>query len=214
LDILWIMPKIQKPSTNNPLDKKVVVAAIDFIIKAESMGLLEAPVDTLNLNLDIIIDVAKKVVEEGLGRKIVIDPARWYEYESNDLCVKLKSLSDILEHSPVPEKEWPKVREVISEKLLADMLHISDQSLKRYEQGNRQASDQVYAKLHWIALLLGDLLGSYNEMGARNWFLRTRKSFKGKTPFQILSEKDWSPDDENPRKIKDFVKSLNGAMGT
>ncbi|QQR59095.1 MAG: hypothetical protein IPG59_06285 [Candidatus Melainabacteria bacterium] len=208
------MSKIRKPSTGNPLDKKVVVAAIDFIIKAESMGLIESPVDTLNLSLDTIIDVAKKVAAEGLGRKIVIDPTRWYEYESNDLCLKLKSLSDILEHSPVPEKELPKVQEVISEKPLADMLRISEQSLKRYQQGERQASDIVYARLHWLALLLGDLLGSYNEMGARNWFHRTRKSFKGKTPFQILSEKDWSPDDENPCKIRDFVKSLNGAMGT
>ena len=208
------MSKIHKPSTDNPLDKKVIIAALDFIIKAESMGLIEEPVDTLNLTLDVIISVAKKVVEEGLGRKIVIDPNRWYEYESNDLCLKLKALSDVLEHSPTPDKEWTRVRMVISEKLLAEILHISEKSSRRYEQGERQASDEVHAKLHWIALLLGDLLGSYNELGARNWFLRARKSFNGKTPYQLLAGKDWKPDDEIPSKIKEFVKSLNGAMGT
>ncbi len=208
------MSKVQKPSIHNPLDSRVILAAIEFILKAEAMGLVKEPVDTLNLNLDSIIDVARSVVNEGLGRRIVIDPLRWQDYEANDLRLKLNALCEVLEQSPIPEKEWPKVRELLTDSLLIGMLHISEPSLRRYTQGDRQTTDPVIMKLHWLALVLGDLLGSYNEMGARNWFIRARKSFNGKTPFQMLSAKDWNPDDEEPRKIREFVKSLNGAMGT
>jgi len=211
---IWIMSKIQKSSTSSPLDSQVVMAAIDFILKAEAMGLLDEQVDTLNLNLDAIIFVAKKVASEGLGRKVVIDPERWREYSSTDLRMRLNELSSILEDSPLPEREWSRVKELLQEDLMTGMLHISEPSLRRYAQGERQCSDNVSNKLHWLALVLGDLLGSYNEIGARNWFLRPRKSFGGKTPFQMLSARDWNPDDAGPIKIREFVKSLNGAMGT
>lgn len=214
MDILWNMSKIQKPSINNPLDSRVILAAIEFILKAEAMGLVKEPVDTLRLNLETIISVAQSVVNEGLARRVVIDPQRWREYEAKDLCLKLNALSDVLEHSPVPEREWPKVRELLSDNLLTGILHVSEPSIRRYVQGERQTTDAVIMRLHWLALVLGELLGSYNEIGARNWFGRPRKSFDGKTPFQMLASKDWNPDDEEPKKIRDFVKSLNGAMGT
>lgn len=208
------MRKTRPDPIQNPLDSRVVAAAIEFILKAESMGILHEPVDTLHLNIDAIIGAAKQVVELGLGRKFVLDPERWREYEAVDLADRLKKLSVVLEESPEPNSEWKRLRSFLPDDLLAKILHISEQSVRRYATGERDTPDDIAERVHWVALVTGDLFGAYNEHGVRGWFFRPRKSFGGLAPLAMLSGDDWTPDAKNPILIREFAKSLTSSFGT
>ena len=131
------MAEIQPHSTSNPLDNRVLAVAIEFILKADSMGVLTSEVDTLNLDIEAIIRAAKDVTELGIGRRVVINPERWREYSADDLCSKLKTLSAILEESPQPMSEWKRLRMLLSDEMLATMTHVSEQSVRRYATESR-----------------------------------------------------------------------------
>ncbi len=208
------MAEIQPHSTSNPLDNRVLAVAIEFILKADSMGVLTSEVDTLNLDIEAIIRAAKDVTELGIGRRVVINPERWREYSADDLCSRLKTLSAILEESPQPMSEWKRLRMLLSDEMLATMTHVSEQSVRRYATESRETPDEVASRLHWLALITGDLQGAYNTAGVRKWFLRPRKSFGGQTPIEMLGAKLWNPTDENPVAVRTFAHSLLEGMGT
>src|ERR1700733_8645812 len=138
------------------------------------MGLLPEHVDTLHLDIDAIIRAAKGVTKWGIGRRVVIDPERWRNYAANDLCSKLKQLNEILDDCPHPETEWQRMRELLTDDLVATMTAVSEQSIRRYASAERATPVEVAARLHWLALTAGDLQGAYNDDGVRNWFHRPR----------------------------------------
>jgi hypothetical protein len=208
------MAPTQSHSTAYPLDHRVIAVAIEFILKADSMGLLAEPVDTLHLDIDAIIRAAKGVTKWGIGRRLVIDPERWRNYTPDDLCGKLKQLSEIIEDCPHPETEWQRLRELLTDSLVATMTGVSEQSVRRYASEERVTPVEVAARLHWLALTTGDLQGAYNDDGVRNWFQRPRKSFADKSPLAILGSKSWSPSDENAMQIRKFARDLTESMGT
>jgi len=207
------MPSIQSHSTANPLDHRVLAVAIEFILKADSMGLLAEPVDTVHLDIEGIIRAAKAVTEWDIGRRIV-NPERWRDYAANDLCVKLKQLSEILEESTHPETEWQRLRALLTDDLIAKMTAVSEQSIRRYASGERPTPDEVAARLHWLALTAGDLQGAYNDDGVRNWFQRPRKSFGERSPLVILGGRSWTPSDDDALRIRKFARDLTESMGT
>jgi uncharacterized protein (DUF2384 family) len=214
LDMIWIMAKIQTNSTASPLENRVLALAIEFILKADSMGVLTSPVDTLNLDIEAIIRAAKDVGDLGIGRRVVINPELWRTYNADDLCSKLKMLSSILEESPQPKTEWKRLRTLLSDELLAKMTHVSEQSVRRYAAEERETPDDVASRLHWLALITGDLQGAYNAAGVRNWFLRPRNSFGGKTPIEMLGTEPWNTTDKKPVLVRAFAHSLLEGMGT
>ena len=67
--------------------------------------------------------------------------------------------------------------------------------------------DDVAARLHFLALVISDLAGAYNEIGVRRWFHRERSLLDGKTPGTLLSG-DWNPEDEGPQRVRDLARSL------
>ena len=207
------MSPIQNNPTSNPLDNAVLAVAIDLILKADAMGLLTRQVDTLHLQLEDIIQVARDITSHDIGLKVVISPERWREYSSEDLCKKLLALIEVLEDSPLPETEWARLGESISDEILSMLLVISEQSVRRYASGERHTPDDVVARLHFLCLVVGDLRGAYNEDGVRNWFKRPRKSFGGRAPLELLAKEPWSPTDKSPTLIRNFAKSLVEGMG-
>lgn len=208
------MTSTQSSSTSNPLDDRVLAIAVEFVLKADSMGLLTSSVDTLNLDLDAIIKVACCVTKQGIGRRIVINPERWYGYSSDDLACRLRQLTEIMEETPIPEKEWKRIRTLLNDDMVAKIIGISEQSVRRYATDERATPDDVAARLHWLALTTGDLQGAYNDDGVRNWFKRPRKSFGDKSPIAILGGQSWSPAAEEAKRIRKFARELTESMGT
>ncbi len=106
----------------------------------------------------------------------------------------LSQVYERLEDCPSPATEWQAVREVLDDTLLAALLGIGVISVRRYAKGERRSPDNVAARLHWLALLIDQLEGTYNAYGIRRWFQRPRAALDGQAPQDRLKG-DWDPDD-------------------
>ncbi len=58
-----------------------------------------------------------------------------------------------------------------------------------------------------VVVVVGDLAGSYNEVGIRRWFQRKRTLLDGRSPAALL-KRNWDPDDEGPRRVRALARSL------
>ncbi len=67
-----------------------------------------------------------------------------------------------VEQTPLPETEWSALVDLLGLDLLASMTGVSPSSVRRYAAGSRETPDDVAGRLHFIALVLADLRGSYN----------------------------------------------------
>jgi hypothetical protein len=124
-----------------------------------------------------------------------------------ELAGLLDTIVAALEASPVPKYEWRGVSRVFAPEDLADLLTVSMSSLKRYQSGERDTPDDVAARLHFLALVVGDLAGSYNVIGVRRWFHRKRTLLDGRTPASFL-KRDWDPDDDGPSRVRQLARAL------
>ena len=106
--------------------------------------------------------------------------------------------------------EWRALRETLGDSLLAALVGISDASLRRYASGQRETPQKVAERLHWLALVVGDLAGSYNAFGIRRWFERPRQQLAGRSPRAELGA-DWSVDDASAAQVKSLAQALVGA---
>src|SRR2546428_3487 len=86
-------------------------------------------------------------------------------------------------------------------------------SLKRYQSGGRAPPDDVAARLHFLALAVGDLAGSYNVIGVRRWFQRKRSLLDGRAPVALLKG-NWDPDDEGPMRVRQLARELVSLSAT
>jgi hypothetical protein len=112
-----------------------------------------------------------------------------------------------LEASPVPKFEWTGLGRVFSSEELASLINVSVSSLKRYVAGERDTPDPVAARLHHVALLVGDLAGSYNEIGIRRWLQRKRTRLDGRAPAALLKG-NWDPDEDGPKRVRQLASEL------
>jgi hypothetical protein len=124
-----------------------------------------------------------------------------------ELAGLLDTIVAALEASPVPKYEWRGVSRVFAPEDLADLLTVSMSSLKRYQSGERDTPDDIAARLHFLALVVGDLAGSYNVIGVRRWFHRKRTLLDGRTPASFL-KRDWDPDDDGPSRVRQLARAL------
>jgi hypothetical protein len=114
-----------------------------------------------------------------------------------------------LEECPTPATEWKAVREVLDDDaLLAALLGIGAISVRRYAKGERRCPDAVAARLHWLALLIDQLEGTYNAYGIRRWFQRPRAALEGQAPQDRLKG-DWDPDDDAVRPLVALAQSAS-----
>ena len=71
---------------------------------------------------------------------------------------------------------------------------------------NRSTPSVIAARLHFLAFVLGDIAGAYNDIGVRCWFDRPRKRLDGNKPAQSLGD-EWSPGDDGPRRVQqNFIR--------
>lgn len=154
---------------------------------------------------------------EGLLRQgICSDAARQWLHQRPEAVADrnqlLAAIYERLEECPSPDTEWQAVREVLADdELLASLLGIGAVSVRRYAKGERRCSDAVAARLHWLALVIEQLEGSYNAYGIRRWFQRPRAVLDGRSPLDRL-QGSWDPDDGAVQPILALARSASLGM--
>lgn len=205
---------IQIRSVEEPFRRPEIVGpALGVLKRAGAMGLLTKSLD--RLDLAAFREVVRSLHKAGIARDA--DPgarflgaeARPRELDRVELLRFVKSLTDALEGSPAPAFEWERMISLFQpeQQQLADLLGISLSSLRRYRSKQRDTPDDVAARLHFLALLTGDLAGAYNDAGVRNWFLRKRALLEGRAPKDLLRD-EWRPGDSGPERVRTLVRSL------
>jgi hypothetical protein len=96
--------------------------------------------------------------------------------------------------------------------MLAEMLDISEASLRRYVSGERGAPDVVAARAHFVALVTADLAGSYNAIGVRRWWGRPRSALDGRSPREALG-RAWDADSSAALRVAALAHELVGSGG-
>ena len=215
MDILWSMRSIRQDSEKHPLDYKVFPVALDVLLKAQAMGLINKPIDVFAMDWQTLQSRLKEIASAGIARSVLHDLGRWHLASTEVLNRKLRVIEELLEESAYPDKEWQAVRRFISDDLLARLLGgISEVSLRRYASGERVTPLDIATRLHFLALVIGDLSGSYDDLGVTQWFERPRrKAFNGKTPVDLLKG-EWHPDEAGPTTVRDFARTLNHFVAT
>ncbi len=146
----------------------VAQLSVSALGMADAMGLVpDQAIGTLNE--DAIMSMLTALDRAGIGQAWTLRYAS-AKTKPKSLIGFLKTLRQALEESPLPEREWHKLLAVLGADLLTRLLGISPASLNRYQSGGRATPDEVAERLHFLALVVGDLLGSYNALGIRRWF--------------------------------------------
>jgi len=191
--------------------RTVRALAVEAWQRAAAMGLVEP--DATRLDDDDVRRLLGRVRETGIAR----GPAwRFDNVEAPSVAeieALLRAVVAALEASPVPAYEWPAVSRVLDAEPLASLLNISVTSLRRYVSGERETPDEIAARLHHVALIVGDLAGAYNDVGVRRWFTRPRAALDGQPPGALLSG-EWAPEDPGPQRVRDLARSLTALGAT
>jgi hypothetical protein len=200
------MANAQIKSKDDPIEPRSLRAlAIEVWRRAEGMGLVEANASSLD-SADIT-RLLQRVRDAGIAR----GPALHFDNVEPPSAAEAESLLKLviaaLDSSPAPKFEWPALSRVMAVEQLAPLLNVSVSSLKRYASGERETPDEVAARLHHVALIVGDLAGAYNDVGVRRWFERKRTALNGRAPAALLAG-DWNPDDSAPQKVRELARSL------
>ena len=206
------MTNLQIRSVSPPFDEpKLASAAIAALSRADAMGLL--PREITCLDDSAIEGLEQGLAAAGIGRTLLPHLHSRQRADPVPLSALLKRISEALDHSPAPVQEWRTLRDVLGPDLLARLLGISQSSARRYSSGSRGTPDGVAARLHFLAFVVGDLAGAYNDIGVRRWFDRKRRQLDGNTPAQTLGD-IWSPDDDGPRRVQELSSALRSSPAT
>lgn len=209
MDVIWINPMLQIQSHEEPFnDPEIAYTAIRALIRADAMGLLSE--SFTRLDDSAMKELRAGMVAAGVGQSFREELTTFLHFgrdEISRLHSALKKSIEALEQSPVPDREWQSVRDVLGLELLTGLLNVSEPSARRYSSGVRNTPDAVAARLHFLALLVGDLAGTYNDIGIRRWFERPRSHLGGDTPAQALGA-DWSPEDDGAQCVRSLARAL------
>lgn len=200
---------LQIQSIRPPFDEpNLASAAIAALSRADAMGLLSRQITCLDESA--MQGLEQGMAEAGIGQKLLASLHQQPYPDPVSLSALLKKISEALDHSPAPEHEWRTLKDILGLDLLARLVDISQSSARRYLSGNRLTPDDVADRLHYLAFVVGDLAGAYNDFGVRRWFDRKRSLLGGYTPAQMLGE-SWSPDDDGPRRVQELSRALKSS---
>lgn len=130
---------------------------------------------------------------------------------ARNLEQRIDQMAEALEASAAPAAEWPAMRKVFGDEMLAELLQISASSLRRYAAGERATPAPAVARLHWLAMVVADLAGAYNDFGIQRWFQRPRAQLGGVSP-QALLGRNWPVDGEAAQRVRRLASALSGAL--
>ena len=203
-------------SVDSPFDSPAAASlAVTVLTRAEAMGLLHlTATETIDrLDMAAFRHLAEGIARAGIGNGLLAELAASSPPNPRQLAVTLQKLSEALDGSPTPASEWGGVNRVLGGDVLARLLGLSPSSVRRYLSGSRATPDEVAARLHFLALIIGDLAGAYNEFGIRRWFQRPRKVLGSRSPAQLLVG-TWQPEDSGPQRVRELAAALIFSPGT
>ena len=185
----------------------------ELLSSADGVGLISLESAPAAPDLLLLRDLARRLDEAGVARRLVVRLGNLDALDRRATAEVVRGVLDALRGSPLPRYEWPALTELFGAEELARLLQISESSLNRYARGARATPDVIAERLHFIALIVGDLRGAYNEVGVRRWFHRPRSALEGSAPLELLPA-DWTPDDPGPAAVRDLARSLVFAAAT
>jgi hypothetical protein len=207
-DKLQIMKKSRSRSEPDPIqDARVATRAVSTLSLARAMGLIDddaaarGPVTYADLRA-----AAERVARAGIGRHAAAG-LRAAENEPSSVVPALDRLEDAMRESPSPATEWGRLEAILGTDMLAGLACVSPASVRRYRGGERTTPDDVAARLHALALIVADLVGTYNDIGVRRWFERPRHRLGGRTPAALLAG-DWDPHQPDPTRVRELARAL------
>lgn len=177
------------------------------------MGLLE-DLEIQRLDLPSFRAVVGRIAEAGIGTEVqaALSAPRG-RIDPPEMSRLLDRLSTAIDESPSPEHEWHSLAGIFGTDRLASLLGTSSPSVRRYQSGARHTPDSLAARLHFLATLVGDLAGAYNEIGIRRWFDRPRSLLKGEAPADFLRG-DWDPEAPGAQRLRELARSLIASPAT
>jgi hypothetical protein len=202
---------VRKPFTTPRLAAKGARA----LARADAMGLLPQGARGVALEASVFERLARRLGKAGIGQEVaaMLTSPGVFTDAPEALERYLDRLAEALEACPVPASEWKPLVHVLGVDMLARLLGISAASVRRYAGGARRTPDGIAARLHWLALIVGDLSGAYNEIGIRQWFDRRRAQLGARTPAQFLTG-EWRPDDPGPQQVRALAYALTDSPAT
>lgn len=206
------MKTLQIKSKYHPFSVPNVMRPYSRLIgRARIMGLISNRISIKELaDESHFFQLLKRIREEGIANNIDF---RTENVSSEEFATDVQKVYDALAESPVPHSEWPSLEKILGAELLARLVGISLSSIHRYRSGSRTTPDKIAARLHFLALVVEDLAGIYNEYGIRRWFDRKRTLLDGLSPSEILTD-DWDPDSSGPTKVKNLAHTLVALSAT
>jgi hypothetical protein len=196
--------------------RRVQRLLVDASRRAEAMGLIEMPPGREagpHGDLSAFRHLATQAEKAGIATATAAALHNVETPTPEELASLLTTMIAALEASPAPKFEWGGLARVFDAEQLASLLNISISSLKRYQAGERATPDAIAARLHFLALLVGDLAGSYNDIGVRRWFQRQRTRLDGRAPAELLTG-EWDPDDPGARRVRELARELVALSAT
>jgi hypothetical protein len=218
LDYDRIMIKVQihpdsAPSVNRRLHERLLT----LLTRASAMGVLAGATVT-QIDAQAVQRVLTALHKQGLiGAAPVAlapllkrGPAQLDAATAERMADSVEQLVAVLDESPAPASEWAPMRTVFGDDVLGDLLGIAPASLRRYGAAERATPQATAERLHWLAMVVSDLAGSYNDFGMRRWFERPRTQLGGKSPRALLGAR-WTPDDKAAQQVRKLAATLSGA---
>lgn len=208
------MTTIRITAVENPFDsQRLARLAVGLITTAEAMGLL-GEMEIHRLDLATFRRVVDRIAAAGIGTEIQAAlSAPTDGQEPAEIGQLLGRLAVAIEESPVPAHEWGSLERLFGAERLASLLDISPASVRRYQAGSRETPDPIAARLHFLATLVGDLAGAYNEFGIRRWFERSRTLLDGRKPADLLHG-EWDPESRDAQRLRELARSLGASAAT
>jgi hypothetical protein len=201
------------PSVNRRLHERLLT----LLTRASAMGVLAGATVT-QIDAQAVQRVLMALHKQGLiGAAPVAlapllkqGPARLDAATAERMADSVEQLVAVLDESPAPSSEWAPMRAVFGDDVLGDLLGIAPASLRRYAAAERNTPQATAERLHWLAMVVSDLAGSYNEFGMRRWFERPRTQLGGKSPRALLGAR-WTADDKGAQQVRKLAATLSGA---
>lgn len=185
----------------------------ELLSAADGIGLISIDGVSETQDLSLLQSVVGRLDEAGVAKHFIVRMRQIDVSDSAGTAELIRGVLGALRESPLPEYEWLALTKVFGAEELARLLRISESSLNRYANGSRATPDPIAERLHFVALVVGDLRGAYNEVGVRRWFHRHRSALGGRAPIELLGD-GWMPDEEGPEAVRALAHSLLFASAT
>lgn len=210
-DKIRSMTTIRITAVDNPFDsQRVARLAVGLISTAEAMGLLGG-MEIHRLDMATFRRVVDRIASAGIGTEVqAVLNAPADAGVPAEIGRLLGRLALAVEESPAPAHEWRSLERLFGVESLASLLGVSPASVRRYLAGSRETPDGIAVRLHFLATVVGDLAGAYNEIGIRRWFERSRALLDDRKPADLLRG-EWDPESPQVQRVREIARSLGAS---